>query len=61
MSKHPMRHLKVAPRYVSLHPRQKITASLRLTGDWLLHAGFRLGDLASIEVHDGLLTIRRLG
>ena len=60
MSKHPTRRLKVAPHYTRLHPSLKVTSSLRLTGDWLLQAGFRPGDVASVEVHDGQLTIRRV-
>jgi hypothetical protein len=56
----PIRRLKVAPHYKSLHPHLKITASLRLTGDWLLQAGFHPGDVASVEVSEGYLTIRRL-
>jgi hypothetical protein len=54
------RRLKVAPHYVRLHPSLKITSSLRLAGDWLLRAGFRPGDVASVEVSDGHLTIRRV-
>lgn len=60
MSKHPTRRLKVANHYVSLHPKQKITASLRLTGNWLLYAGFRPGDVVTVEVQEGQLTIRQL-
>lgn len=56
----PTRRLKVAAHYKSLHPTLKITASLRLTGDWLLEAGFRPGDVASVEVSNGRLTILRV-
>ena len=47
------RRLKVTPHYARLHPSLKITSSLRLAGDWLLHAGFRPGDVATVEVGQG--------
>lgn len=53
------RRLKVSPHYTRLHPSLKITASLRLTGDWLLHAGFRPGDVVAVEVEPGQLRITR--
>jgi hypothetical protein len=53
------RRLKVAPHYTRLHPSLKVTSSLRLAGDWLLHAGFRPGDMATVEVGEGQLTITK--
>jgi len=59
MPKLPSRRLKVTPHYTRLHPRLKVTSALRLAGDWLLHAGFRPGDVATIEVGEGQLTITK--
>lgn len=53
----PSRRLKVTPHYTRLHPSLKVTLALRLSGDWLLHAGFRPGDVATVEVGPGQLTI----
>lgn len=39
--------------------RLKVTLSLRLSGDWLLHAGFRPGDVATIEVGQRQFTITK--
>lgn len=33
---------------------------LRLHGKWLLQAGFTVGDVATVEVREGVLTIRRI-
>jgi hypothetical protein len=59
MHKLPSRRLKVTPYYTRLHPSLKVTSALRLAGDWLLHAGFRPGDMATIEVGKGHLTITK--
>jgi len=53
------RRLKVTPHYTRLHPSLKVTSALRLAGDWLLHAGFHPGDMATVEVGQGQLTITR--
>ncbi|WP_345122606.1 SymE family type I addiction module toxin [Hymenobacter antarcticus] len=53
------RRLKVAPRYARLPPDLKITSSLHLCGDWLRNAGFVPGDVVSVEVTLGRLTITR--
>jgi hypothetical protein len=53
------RRLKVTPHYTRLHPSLKITSALRLSGDWLIQAGFRPGDVATIEVGEGQLTITK--
>lgn len=42
-----------------LPSRLKVTSALRLSGDWLLHAGFRPGDVATVEVGEGQLTITK--
>jgi hypothetical protein len=53
------RRIKVASPYARLHPSLKVTSSLRLAGDWLLHAGFRPGDMATVDVGEGQLTITK--
>ena len=53
------RRLKVTPHYTRLHPSLKVTSALRLSGDWLLHAGFRPSDVATIEVREEQLTITK--
>jgi len=53
------RRLKVTPYYIRLHPSLKVTSALRLSGDWLLRAGFRPGDMATVEVGEGQLTITK--
>lgn len=55
----PSRRLKVTPHHTRLHPSLKVTSALRLSGDWLLHAGFRPGDVATVEVGQGQLTITK--
>ena len=54
------RRIKVAPHYARLHPSLKIASSLRLAGNWLLEAGFRPGDVATIEVGEGQLNITKV-
>lgn len=54
------RRLKVTPHYIRLHPSLKVTSALRLSGDWLLHAGFRPGDVATVEVGQEQLTITKV-
>jgi len=41
------------------HRRLKVTSALHLSGDWLLQAGFCPGDVATIEVGQGQLTITK--
>ncbi len=53
------RRLKVTPHYTRLHPSLKVTSALRLSGDWLLDAGFHPGDIATVEVGEGQLTITK--
>lgn len=48
-----VRRLKVTSHYTRLHPSLKVASALRLSGDWLLHAGFRPGDMATIGVGEG--------
>ncbi|MBO0950866.1 SymE family type I addiction module toxin [Fibrella forsythiae] len=58
-----IRTKKVQARYKVSGPtgyrKTKVLPSLDLTGEWFAAAGFIPGDLASITVQEGVITIRR--
>ena len=53
---------KVQARYkvsgIVGHRRTTVTPSLELSGSWFEQAGFSPGQLASITVQDGVITIK---
>lgn len=54
------RRLKVAPKYASLYPALRVYSTLRLSGAWLLQAGFAPGDVAQVTITEaGQIVITR--